>query len=89
MFIKINYIDDKDKERIIIENKNLFLIEDAKLLTENYLVFSDKRYITEAEELENKIFNLELENQSLKEELILTQDAVNEMLFMMMNLKGE
>ena len=86
MFIKINYIDGKDKERIIIENKNLFLIEDAKLLTENYLVFSDKRYITEAEELENKIFNLELENQSLKEELTLTQDAVNELLFSVMNM---
>ena len=86
MFIKINYIDDKDKERIIIENKNLFLIEDAKLLTENYLVFSDKRYITEAEELENKIFNLELENQSLKEELTLTQDAINELLFSVMNM---
>ena len=87
MFIKINYIDGKDKERIIIENKNLFLIEDAKLLTENYLVFSDKRYITEAEELENKIFNLELENQSLKEELTLTQDAVNELLFSVMNMQ--
>ena len=86
MFIKINYIDAKDKERIIIENKNLFLIEDAKLLTENYLVFSDKRYITEAEELENKIFNLELENQSLKEELTLTQDAINELLFSAMNM---
>lgn len=86
MFIKINYIDGKDKERIIIENKNLFLIEDAKLLTENYLVFSDKRYITEAEELENKIFNLELENQSLKEELTLTQDAINEILFGAMNM---
>ena len=86
MFIKINYIDDKDKERIIIENKNLFLIEDAKLLTENYLVFSDKRYITEAEELENKIFNLELENQSLKEELTLTQDAINELLFSVINM---
>ena len=86
MFIKINYINNEDRERIILENRDLFLVEDADLLTESYLVFSDKRYITEAEELENKIFNLELENQSLKEELILTQDAINEILFSVMNM---
>ena len=86
MFIKINYINNEDRERIILENRDLFLVEDADLLTESYLVFSDKRYITEAEELENKIFNLELENQSLKEELILTQDAINEILFGAINM---
>ena len=86
MFIKINYINNEDRERIILENRDLFLVEDADLLTESYLVFSDKRYIAEAEELENKIFNLELENQSLKEELTLTQDAINEILFGTMNM---
>ena len=86
MFIKINYINNEDRERIILENRDLFLVEDADLLTENYLVFSDKRYITEAEELENKIFNLELENQSLKQELLITQDAVNELIFNSLNM---
>ena len=37
--------------------------------------------------LVSKISGLEKENQTLKEELSLTQDAVNEVLFMMMNLK--
>ena len=44
---------------------------------------------TEIEILANKISILEAENEVLKEELALTQDAVNEVLFMMLNLKGE
>lgn len=41
------------------------------------------------EEHTNQIANLEAENIRLKEELALIQDAVNEVMFMMMNLKGE
>ena len=40
-------------------------------------------------QIANKISILEAENEVLKEELALTQDAVNEVLFMMLNLKGE
>ena len=39
--------------------------------------------------MQKKISVLESENKELREELALTQDAVNEMLFMMVNLKGE
>lgn len=39
--------------------------------------------------MEKKISILESDNKELREELALTQDAVNEMLFMMVNLKGE
>ena len=41
------------------------------------------------DETRKKVSILEAENEILKQELSLTQDAVNEMLFMMMNLKGE
>ena len=39
------------------------------------------------EEIENKISILTEENEKLKQELALTQDAVNEILFMMMNME--
>ena len=39
------------------------------------------------EEIENKISILTEENENLKQELALTQDAVNEILFMMMNME--
>lgn len=40
-------------------------------------------------DIENKISILEGENEKLKQELALTQDAVNEILFMMMNMEGK
>ena len=39
------------------------------------------------EEMEKKISILQAENEAIKEDLALTQDAVNEMLFMMMNME--
>ena len=39
--------------------------------------------------LVNKISILTEENEKLKQELALTQDAVNEILFMMMNMEGK
>ena len=38
---------------------------------------------------EDKISILTEENEKLKQELALTQDAVNEILFMMMNMEGK
>ena len=55
----------------------------------NYSDILDEEYRLKVDEAENKISVLESENKAMKEELSLTQDAVNEMLFMMMNLKGE
>ena len=40
-------------------------------------------------QLVNKISILTEENENLKQELALTQDAVNEILFMMMNMEGK
>ena len=76
MFIKINYVNDANKEEIILKNKNLFLIEDAKLLTENYLIFSDKKYVSIEQEIEAKISVFEQENKALKEELTQIQTSI-------------
>lgn len=43
--------------------------------------------LTENQIMQEKISILEAENKTIKQELALTQDAVNEMLFMMMNME--
>lgn len=42
---------------------------------------------TDIEIIQEKVSNLEKENEALKEELSITQDAVNEILFMMIEVK--
>ena len=55
----------------------------------NYNDILNEDYKIKIDETRKKVSILETENEILKQELSLTQDAVNEMLFMMMNLKGE
>ena len=55
----------------------------------NYSDIVEEDYRLKVDETQKKVSILETENENLKQELSLTQDAVNEMLFMMMNLKGE
>ena len=60
---------------------------------QNYLIFTDEKPPCEDIEIPlseinaNKISILTEENENLKQELALTQDAVNEILFMMMNME--
>ena len=67
------------------EDENGYSIYPAR----NYSDIVEEDYRLKVDENRKKISILETENQGLKDELSLTQDAVNEMLFMMMNLKGE
>ena len=55
----------------------------------NYSDIVEEDYRLKVDESRKKISILEAENEILKQELSLTQDAVNEILFMMVNLKGE
>lgn len=55
----------------------------------NYSDIVEEDYRIKVDESQKKISILESDNKELREELSLTQDAVNEILFMMMNLKGE
>ena len=89
MEYKLKFSSEEEKEKLIKENSNLTLIKVAYLLGENYLVFTDEEIeyeLTENEILGNKISILEAENESLKEELSITQDAVNELIFNSLNI---
>lgn len=90
MTLKFSFNTEKDKLIILENNKDKYLIEEQYLLNGNFLVFSDTPTIEILQQEQGKkISILEAENEVLKEELALTQDAVNEVLFMMLNLKGE
>ena len=91
MEFKFKFETEEEKNELI-KNKNnegLFLIEVQYLFEGNYLIFSDKEVVhepTEIEILANKISILEAENETLKQELSITQDAVNELIFNSLNM---
>ena len=76
-FMILNYCYKEDENGCSIYPASDY----SKLVEEDYKIKID--------ETRKKVSILETENENLKQELSLTQDAVNEMLFMMMNLKGE
>ena len=89
MEFKYVFTNEKEKEDLINKNSHLSLIKIAYHLDENYLIFTDEEIIyelTENEILGNKISILEAENETLKQELSITQDAVNELIFNSLNI---
>ena len=89
MEYKFNFNTEEEKEKLIKNNSNLTLIKVAYHLGESYLVFTDEEItyeLTENEILGNKISILEAENETLKQELSITQDAVNELIFNSLNI---
>ena len=89
MEYKFNFNTEEEKEKLIKNNSNLTLIKVAYHLGESYLVFTDEEItyeLTENEILGNKISILEAENETLKQELSITQDAVNELIFNSLNM---
>ena len=89
MEFKYVFTNEKEKEDLINKNSHLTLIKIAYHLDENYLIFTDEEIIyelTENEILGNKISILEAENEKLKQELSITQDAVNELIFNSLNI---
>lgn len=89
MEFKYVFTNEKEKEDLINKNSHLTLIKIAYHLDENYLIFTDEEIIyelTENEILGNKISILEAENETLKQELSITQDAVNELIFNSLNI---
>ena len=70
MIKKINYYSEEEKNIILEENKDMYLIEHAKLYNEKYLIFSDSHPIEVLQkEQGEKISILEAENENLKEGL--------------------
>ena len=69
-------------------NKDKYVIEIAYLKDLNFIIFSDEEIVDSVnnEILENRISILEAENETLKQELSITQDAVNELIFNSLNI---
>ena len=76
-FMILNYCYKQDENGYSIYHSSDY----SKLVEEDYKIKID--------ETQKKVSIIETENENLKQELALTQDAVNEILFMMVNLKGE
>ena len=78
--LTVEFDTEQEKEEIINQNLDKYLIEEKYLLSGNFLIF------TNTPTLENKISILEEENEKLKQELSITQDAVNELIFNSLNI---
>ena len=63
MLLTVEFNTEQEKEEIINQNLDKYLIEEKYLLSGNFLIF------TNAPTLENKISILEAENENLKEGL--------------------
>lgn len=87
MIFEIEFNTDEEKEFIISENKEKYLTSIKYIEGGNFLVFSDVPTIEILQqEQEKKISILEAENETLKQELSITQDAVNELIFNSLNI---
>ena len=87
MLIKLSFETEEQKQNIINENKDKYLIEMQYLNKGNFLIFSDTPTIEILQQEQgNKISILEAENKTLKQELSITQDAVNELIFNSLNI---
>ena len=89
MEYRFNFNTEEEKDSLIKDNSHLTLIKIAYHLGEKFLIFTDEEIeyrLTENEILANKISILETENETLKQELSITQDAVNELIFNSLNI---
>ena len=89
MEYRFNFNTEEEKDSLIKDNSHLTLIKIAYHLGEKFLIFTDEEIeyrLTENEILANKISILETENETLKQELSITQDAVNELIFNSLNM---
>lgn len=87
MEYKFEFKNEEEKEQILQNNSNKFLTKIEILTSGNFLTFSDipTVEILQQEQAE-KISILEAENETLKQELSITQDAVNELIFNSLNI---
>ena len=92
MLYKFNYSTEEEYKSLLDNNKELHLIKKFYSESEKYLIFTDEEVIDEplldeiAEEHTSKISILEAENETLKQELSITQDAINELIFNSLNM---
>lgn len=80
MIYKFQFSTEEDKQSIIEANNDKYVIEINYFKNGNVIIFSDEQ------SLAYKISILEAENEILKQELSITQDAVNELIFNSLNM---
>lgn len=86
MLYTFEFKSEEEKQEIINSN-NKYLIEVQYFVDRNFLVFSDTPTLEILQQEQgNKISILEAENEKLKQELSITQDAVNELIFNSLNM---
>lgn len=87
MEYKYQFKTDEDLEALKSKNSDKFITKIWYLVNGNFVVFSDTPTIEiMQQEQGNKISILEAENETLKQELSITQDAVNELIFNSLNM---
>ena len=79
MIYKFEFNSKEEKHGIEKNNSDKYLIEEQYLIDGNFLVYTDE--LGDFEMIQEKISILEAENKILKQELSITQDAVNELIF--------
>ena len=84
MIYKFEFNSKEEKYVIKKNNSDKYLIEEQYLVDGNFLVYTDE--LSDFEMMQEKISILEAENKILKQELLMTQDAVNELLFSVINM---
>lgn len=84
MIYKFKFNSKEEKHAIEKNNSDKYLIEEQYLIDGNFLVYTDE--LSDFEMIQKKISILEAENETLKQELSITQDAVNELIFNSLNI---
>ena len=84
MIYKFEFNSKEEKHAIEKNNSDKYLIEEQYLIDGNFLVYTDE--LSDFEIIQEKISILEAENETLKQELSITQDAVNELIFNSLNM---
>ena len=87
MMYEYEFFTEEQKHELILQNKDKYVVATKYLLNGNFLVFSDVPTIEILQQEQGeKISILEAENETLKQELSITQDAVNELIFNSLNI---
>lgn len=80
MLFKKQYKTIEERELIVNENKDKFLVEEINIQEGNFLVFSDtKPFSLEIEEMKSENVLLKAQNQALTERADFIEDVVAEM----------
>lgn len=80
MIFKRQYTTNEERELLVNENKDKFLVEEMNIQEGNFLVFSDTKPIyIEIEEIKSENVLLKSQNQAITERADFIEDVVAEM----------